>query len=122
MLFLQVITESNKELYHLNFSLERPLHGSKRFENTGFAGLPVIQQQSREALKKHWQPPCPALSRCIQTIAARAFGRCMGNRKLSETMIAMSFVERWMKISDAGLDNKFAEPNHLTYFCYSSQE
>jgi len=33
----------------------------------------------------------------------------MGDRKLSETMIAMSFVENWMTISDAGLDNKFAD-------------
>jgi hypothetical protein len=40
----------------------------------------------------------------------------MSTRKLSETMIAMSFVERWMKISDAGLDNKFAEPNYANVF------
>jgi hypothetical protein len=91
-------------------------------ENTGFAGLPVIQQQSQEALKQHWQRPCPALPRCIQTIAARAMGRCMGKRKLSEMMVAMSFVESWMKISDTDLDNKFADRITVTSFCYSSKE
>jgi hypothetical protein len=84
--------------------------------------LPVNQQPSQKALKQHWQRPCPALSRRIQTIAAPVFGRCMGNRKLSEIMIAMSFVESWMKISDAGLDNKFADRITVTFFCYSSRE
>src|ERR1700730_5145014 len=98
------------------------LRGSKRFENTGFAELSVIRQQGQKALKQYWQRPCPALSRCTQTIAARAFGRCMGYRKLSETMIAMSFVERWMKISDADRDNKFADRIAVTSFCYSSKE
>jgi len=37
-------------------------------------------------------------------------------------MMAMSFVERWMKISDAGLDNKFIDRITVTSFCYSSQE
>jgi hypothetical protein len=46
----------------------------------------------------------------------------MGKRKVSEMMIAMSFVERWMKISDADLDNKFADRITATSFCYSSEE
>jgi hypothetical protein len=72
--------------------------------------------------KQHWQRPCPALSRRIQTIAALAFGRRMGKRKLSEMMIAMSFVDMWMKISGADLDNKFADRITATSFCYSSKE
>jgi hypothetical protein len=102
--------------------LKRPLRGSKRFDNTGLTGLLVIQQQGQEALKQHWQRPCPALSQHIQTIAARGFGRCMAKRMLSEMMIAMSFIAKWMKISDAGLDNKFADRITVTSFCYSSQE
>ena len=37
-------------------------------------------------------------------------------------MIAMSIVERWMKISAANSDNKVAARITLTYLCYSSQE
>ncbi len=105
-----------------DFSLKRPLRGSNHLENTGLTGVPVIQQKGPRNLETTLARRCPAFSGCHSDHRRESRKRCVGDRKFSEMMAAMSFIARWMKISDAGRDNKFVDRISLTSLCYSFQE
>jgi hypothetical protein len=103
------ITRKSVHWRDLDFSLKRPLRGSNRFENTGLTGLSVIQKRRPRNLETALARRCPALSRCYSDHRRESRKRCVGDRKFSEMLVAMFFIARWMKISDAGRVNKFVD-------------
>jgi len=79
--------------------LKRPLLGGNRSEKTGLTRPPVIQNKDQETLRQHWHGHCPPCPGCYSDHRREWRKRCVGDRKLSEMMVAMSFIARWMKIS-----------------------
>jgi hypothetical protein len=63
-----------------------------------------------------------AMSWCSSEHYRGSRRRCVGNRKLSETRMSMSFVAKPMEISNAGIDERFTDRINLTFPSYSPQE
>jgi hypothetical protein len=103
----------------LHFSSNKPISACKGVEKARLAENTIIDKSTRKILDA---AIALAISWRCSVHRRGSSRRCVGNRKLSEVIPAMSFLAKPMEISNAGLDNNSLTESLQLSFCYSSQE
>src|SRR5208282_3020510 len=115
--FLEVMRKKRSSSSPQLFAENAPSRG-QHSENTG---LPQCQLFTKKS--KSLEPAlAPAWSRCGSDHSRESPNRYLGNRRPSETMMAMSFIARQIEIFRGVLDNEFTDRITLTVRSHSFQE